>query len=245
MEEEEFYNKIKKALEEIPDSFSILEEKINIETQTWYFNYSNRLKEKGHLGKYLKMSDILFSDVEIEKKREILCGLASVADVKAYRIIEKYVKNPDTLLNDWAILALQESRMLLQSSILDEQQVYISTGLGGKGSNLRYNVIFTFKDSAKILELYQEKVLKNELEDLLRSQNGELEDITFFRGYTATHLNLPLKAPLKEIFKNLVATVNDFGSFLSDDVIVTNVKTLSEKEIKRIIASRKDSLDLE
>lgn len=245
MEEEEFYNKIKKALEEIPDKFSILEEKINIETQTWYFNYSNRLKEKGDLGKYLKERERLFTEIEVDKKREILSGLASITDVKAYRTIEKYLNNPDPFLKEWAILALQESRMLLQSSILNEQQIYISTGLGGKGSNLRYNVIFTFKSSDKNLARYQEKILKNEIEDILLKHKGELEDILFFKGYSATHLNLPLKAPLKEIFKEVVATVNDYGSFLSDDVIVTNVKTLSEKEIKRIIASREKSTELE
>lgn len=245
MEEEEFYKKIKKALEEIPDNFNILEEKINIETQTWYFNYSNRLKEKGQVIKYLKIKNLLYTETEIEKKREVLCGLASVADPLAYRAIEKYLQNPDPLLNEWAILALQESRMLMQSSILEEQQVYISTGLGGKGSNLRYNVIFTFKNTSLNLAPFQEKLVKSELIDLLKIQHGELEEIVFFTGYVTTHLNLPLKAPLKDIFKSFVATINEFGSFLSDDVIVTNVKTLSEKEIKRIIASKRQSTELE
>lgn len=245
MEEEEFYKKIKKALEEIPDNFNILEEKINIETQTWYFNYSNRLKEKGRVDKYLDLVEHLFDDSDVEKKREILCGLASVAAVSAYRSIEKYLKNPDPLLKDWATLALQESRMLLQSSILEEQQVYISTGLGGKGGNLRYNVVFTFKNQNLKLAPFQEKLVKNELVDLLNKQKGELEENEFFKGYVTTHVILPLKAPLKEIFKSFVSTVNEFGNFLSDDVIVTNVKTLSEKEIKRIIASRRQATELE
>lgn len=245
MEEEEFYNKIKKALEEIPDNFSILEEKINIETQTWYFNYSNGMKEHGRLKKYLKIRNQLFEDIDTEKKREILSGLASLADVTAYRTIERYLQKPEPELKDWAILALQESRMLLQSSILDEQQVYISTGLGGKGNNLRYNVIFTYKNSFLKLVSFQKHLLEDELSDILKAHQGELEEIEFFPGYTTTHVNLPLKAPLKEIFRNLVANVNEFGSFLSDDVIVTNVKTLSEREIKRIIAGRKKSPDSE
>jgi hypothetical protein len=245
MEEEEFYRKIKKALDEIPDNFNILEEKINIETQTWYFNYSNRMKEKGNVDKYLAIANKLFDDSDIEKKREILSGLASIASVTAYRAIELYLKNPEPMLKDWATLALQESRMLLQSSILEEQQVYISTGLGGKGSNLRYNVVFTIKNQNMKLAPFQEKLVKEELADLLGKKDGELEEIEFFTGYISTHLVLPLKAPLKDIFKTFVTTVNEFGNFLSDDVIVTNVKSLSEKEIKRIIASKKQSLDSE
>lgn len=245
MEEEEFYRRIKKAFDEIPDNFNVLEEKINIETQTWYFNYSNRLKEKGMLEKYLNDADLLFAESDIEKKREILSGLASIASVSAYRFIERYLKEPDPLLKDWAILALQESRMLLQSSILEEQQVYISTGLGGKGSNLRYNVVFVFKNQNLKLALFQEKLVKSELSDLLRNKNGELEEIEFLKGYVSTHVILPLKAPLKDIFKSFVASVNEFGNFLSDDVIVTNVKSLSEKEIKRIIASKNQSSETE
>ena len=245
MEEEEFYKKIQKALDEIPDNFNILEEKINIETQTWYFNYSNRLKEKGNQEKYLDFREELLEQADIERKREILCGLASVPDVLAYRAIEKYLKYPEPELKDWAILALQESRMLLQSSILGEQQVYISTGLGGKGNNLRYNVVFTFKDISYELAAFQQKLVKSELEDLVKKQNGQLEEIAFSKGFTSTILNLPLKAPLKEIFKSFVATVNEYGNFLSDDVIVTNVKILNEKEIKRIISSRRNSLDIE
>jgi len=245
MEEEEFYNKIQKALEEIPDNFNILEEKINIETQTWYFNYSNRLKEKGGLKKYLKKKDQLFDESEIESKREILCGLASIADVTAYRSIEKYLQSPDPELKDWAILALQESRMLLQSSLLEEQQIYISTGLGGKGANLRYNVVFSFKNTSLELEAFQQKLVRSELIDYLKEHKGQLEEIGFFKGYASTVVNLPLKAPLKQIFKNFVSTVNEYGNFLSEDVIVTNVKILSAKEIRRIIASRRKSVDLD
>ncbi len=239
MEEEEFYKKIKKELDELPDKFNILEEKINIEIQKQYFQYSGQLKKMENPAEYLTLRDTLFDDTDTEKKKEILTGLASIADTKAYRAIERYANDPDPLLKDWAVLALQESRMLMQSSLLEEQQVYISTGLGGKGSNLRYNVVFTYQNSTGILLDYQRKILKSELEEILKANNGELEEILFFQGYTTTHLNLPLKAPLKEIFDNVVATVNDYGSFLSTDVIVTNIKTLSEKEVKKIIADRK------
>ncbi len=43
------------------------------------------------------------------------------------------------------MLAFQENKMLLESSLLDENQILISTGLGGKGMKLRYfTVMQTF-----------------------------------------------------------------------------------------------------
>jgi hypothetical protein len=48
-------------------------------------------------------------------------------------------------LKDWAALSLQESRMTLESSLLDENQVIISTGLGGKAKKLRYFAVIAAK----------------------------------------------------------------------------------------------------
>ncbi len=47
MEEDIFYNNIQKALENLPDNFNILEEKIDIEIQMQYFDFSknNRTEE--------------------------------------------------------------------------------------------------------------------------------------------------------------------------------------------------------
>ena len=59
--------------------------------------------------------------------------MAAIDDVGAYRSIEKYSKNADDELKHWSLLALQESRMLLQSKLLDQSQIFISTGLGGEG----------------------------------------------------------------------------------------------------------------
>ncbi len=39
MEEDIFYNNIQKALENLPDNFNILEEKIDIEIQMQYFDF--------------------------------------------------------------------------------------------------------------------------------------------------------------------------------------------------------------
>jgi len=231
-EEEDIYSQIKKALENIPENFNILEEQIDIEVQVKYFEFSRRLKEKGDLSHYAEMQDTLFGADAIETKREILTGLASVNDVKAYRIIEKYHKNPDPELKEWAVLAMQESRMLLQSSLLGEQQVFISTGLGGKGNNLRYHAVFLYLNVEADLAGFQKKLLEDELFEVLAENQGELEELNFNRGFATAMVVLPLKAELKEIFNSVLEEVNQYGNFLSDNIIVTNVKKLSDKEIR-------------
>ena len=47
--------------------------------------------------------------------------------------------------------------------LLDEHQVFISTGLGGKGKKLRYYVVFLNKKTDEMLNATQQKLLKDEL----------------------------------------------------------------------------------
>lgn len=236
MDDKVFFNNIQKALENLPDNFNILEERIDIEIQKQYFEFSKNFKNVQSLDEVLKKTDDLFFDeLKIEQKKEILSMLALVDNVKAYRIIEKFIENADGILKQWALLALQENRMLLQSSLLDEQQVFISTGLGGKGQKIRYFCVFINRDENAILNKVQRKLLKEELIFELKNLEGEFELIDFMEGFSTTQVMLPLKADLKNIFRKVIDECNQYGDFLKDDMIVTNVKVLSRGEIIQML----------
>ncbi len=133
MEEGKFYHNIRKALEELPENFSILEEQIEIELQMKYFEYAEKYRNQQQAEACFENREELFkTDVNEDRKKEILSSLAMLDEVKAFRTIERFVKEAKGEIRQWAILAMQESRMLLQTSLLDEQQVFISTGLGVK-----------------------------------------------------------------------------------------------------------------
>lgn len=240
MEKKPYYNKIKYTLDNIPDSFDVLEEQIDIEVQMKYFEFSKALKEKGKGENYLKDIDKLYNkDIGHEEKKEILSGLASMADVPAFRAIEKYNQSLDVELREWGILALQECKMLLKSSLLDEQQVFISTGLGGKGQKLRYFAVFiNIAQDYKLTE-FQQKILRDELSDQLEKNEGEVEEVSYQIGYSFALIILPLKVSLKDIFERVINESNQYGNFLSDDILVTNVKILSEKEILKLLKEKR------
>jgi hypothetical protein len=69
--------------------------------------------------------------------------------------------------------------MLLQSKFLDENQVFISTGLGGKGSKLRYFVVLV--NSFDKYDKLQQKLIKTELDFFLKKHDAELEQVRFCR----------------------------------------------------------------
>lgn len=241
MEEDKYYNSIQKALEDLPGDFNILEEQIDIEEQRNYFEFSKKIRDEEKDETLFGEREALFSsETDTEKKKEILSSIAAVDDVKAFRTIEKYLKNPDEKLRNWAILAMQESKMLMQSSLLDEKQVFISTGLGGKGQKLRYYVVFINSDRNTMLNSTQQKLVKDEMVFTLKNKEGEFESIDFFEGFSTALILLPLKTDIKQVFNEMIAECNQYGDFLDDDMIITNVKVLSRGEIIQMLNQSKE-----
>lgn len=240
MEEKHFYQNIQKVLESLPDNFSILEEQIDIDIQVKYFDLAKKIRSKINADESFDKREELFSeDITEKRKREILLSIATIDDVKAFRTIEKFAGTVKGELKQWAILALQESRMLIQSSLLDEQQVFISTGLGGKGQKLRYYVVFVNKNLNEILSGTQQKLLKEELIFELNQNDGEFETMDFSEGFSTVLLMLPLQTDIKNLFRNVIDECNQYGDFLDEDMIVTNVKVMSRNEIIEMLKNGK------
>jgi hypothetical protein len=130
--------------------------------------------------------------------------------------------------------------MLLESKIMDENQVFISTGLGGKDEKLRYFVVLMSRTKVDLTPT-QKMVIKNEFEFILNKFGADLEEADF-SGYLATILLLlPMHHSLKSVFKEAIDECNRYGDFLNEDFIVTNVRILSFGEIKDFLERRNGS----
>ena len=232
MEEfENIYDKIKELIGDYPNRLSVLEEQIDIDLQMKYFDVSKKVKEDIDENFILHNSDKLFNrSYAIEDKRDLLSKLASIEKVEAYRTIEKFMENPPDELRSWGILALQESKMLLESKILNENKVFISTGLGGKGDKLRYFVVLIGKSKNEFSEL-QKKIIRTEFEMTLKNYNSKIEEINFSQSYATLLTIVPMNITIKQIFKEAIDESNQYGDFLNPNFIITNVKKLSFKEI--------------
>lgn len=142
-------------------------------------------------------------------------------------------------IHKWAVLALQESRMLLESSLLDENQVFISTGLGGKGSKLRYFIVL-LSNANKDFSDVQKKIIKSEFEFTLKKYDAEVEEINFAHNFSTILCLVPLKISIQNIFEEIIKECNQYGNFLKSNFIVTNVKILSVKEISEFLMKNKE-----
>lgn len=236
MEENNNLKKIQEAIESLPENFSVLEEQIDVELQMEYFEYTKDKSNNEAIEDFDEAEKQLYDpEIPDDDKKRLLVRLAGHDKVEAFRMIERFQKQAEGVLRSWAILAIQESRMILQSSLLDEQQVFISTGLGGKGQNIRYFITLLNEDIDIEFTDTQKKLIETEFQFFLNESEGVLEEIKFENGFALGLFLFPLKKNLQDIFRSFIDECNQYGNFLREDVIITNVKKLSIDEIKEFL----------
>lgn len=239
-EHEDLLQRLRQTLNEQGiNSFHILEDLVPLDVQMDYFKYFDKLrKEKTDFDKDEEIS-ILFSDNEdLERKKQSLTLLASIPDVTAYRTIETYHSSPvDVELTHWSSMALVSSRIILSSDLSGQQQVFISSGLGGHDRKLRFFSLFTTNNRQDFTDL-QKEMIDREFRFHLKTVNVEIEKFEIKENYFTILLLFPFDEDIRSRLNSAVEECNQFGNFLDPKFIFTNVKILTESEIDLLIKKR-------
>jgi hypothetical protein len=242
MEPENILDKIKQLFSE-KINFSILEGQIDIKKQVEYFELAKNLKDNLDENKILEKKDYLFDkNFDLEEKKKLLIELSAIEKVEAYRTIEKYVQNPDYELKDWALIAYQESRVLLESMLLNENQVFISTGLGGKANKLRYFVVIGSKSEISDI---QKQIIEKEFIYSLNGCNAEIEKIEFSKLFFTVLCLFPLSVSFRKYLDIAVFECNQLGNFLNTNIIITNIKTFTLDEVDELLKNSKNKEEID
>ena len=95
------------------DSFSLMEDAIDLSIQQEYFNLSETI-DFDHIDykEVFKESSKLFSEnIPVEMKKKTLILLAHFGTAESYKILEKYLKSSERALRDWALLLLRQLKI--------------------------------------------------------------------------------------------------------------------------------------
>ncbi len=239
-EEGDVFKKFRDSFSKMDGHFHILEQRVPVELQMEYFKYSEQVRKERAKPDLNDMDYTAFRESlsnpesTTDYKKYILSMLATSREVKAYRMLEDYVQHPDEDVSNWAYMALMESRISLESELSDEKQIYISTGLGGKGEKLRFYVLMLSRDRKPFLE-YQRKVIEREFAYFLPKADCEIERLTIGEQYVELVFLIPLRADIRLTLERVINECNQYGDFLSDIFTITNVKELTEQEVTDII----------
>lgn len=221
------------------DSFHILEDLVPLDIQMDYFKYFDNLrKEKPSFDKDEEVSILFSPGVDIERKKKSLTLLASIPDVGAYRTIETYHSSPaDKELAHWSSMALVSSRIILTSDLSGQQQIYVSSGLGGQDRKLRFFSLFTTSNRQEFTDL-QKEMIEREFTFHLNSIDVIIEQIDIKSNYFTLLILFPFDEDIKSRLNSAVKECNQYGNFLDARFLFTNVKILNEKEIETLLGKK-------
>ncbi len=227
---------IQDFLENIPDQFHILEEGINIQTQKEYIDYSHSF-DSGELSEEdtLNLGNILFDGSRpLEAKKKVLVLLAHLGTITAFRQIEKYYKYPDEDLKHWTALALQECKMLLESTLIEESVGFISSGLGGLQDKLRYYfLVLPSSDSA--FTKTQTNIIQDKITLAAKSMNCIVESVDPSETFVGLTVLVPMDIAVGTFIETGIKKCNELVGFVLEHYYVTNQNIPGRAEINDII----------
>lgn len=227
-----FYKKLKE-LKSGGTKISVIQDSIDISIIANYYKVSKKVKKELN-DKYNYLSEIhkLYDpEIDTETKQEVLCTLASFDNPEYFNALKKFKDFAPANLKDWTVAAIQESRMLLESTLFDTQTLYISTGLGGKENSLRFFVVL-FSEKEQQFSCLQKELIEKEFTFSFSNEGGEVEKIEFDEIFIKITVLLPLEKQVYITVKDIVEECNKYGNFIKKQLLVTNVKRLCNKEIE-------------
>ena len=235
--------KFANSLQDLQGNFHILEQRVPVQRQVAYFKFSDKLKREqpSPLPFEDERVDEIFAALQDEEKegierpgkaekRRLLSLLAISHSVKAFRLLQSYIANPDPEVADWAAMALMECRLALETELSDEKQIYIATALGGKGQKLRFSIVLYAKGTTSFLP-FQRQTIEDEITFHFSHADCEIERLEIKDQYVRLLCLLPVKADVQAIFDKILNGCNEFGDFLQHGLTISNVQEISEEEI--------------
>lgn len=235
------------SFEKVKGRIHVLERSVPVEVQMEYFRASKRMRRTRDENNrasdeeceqwYAELCGTAdtFLPLSVEERRQLLLQLANSRNPKAFKCLKQYVENgPDPATLDWAYLALMDIQIALESELSEEKQIYIATGLGGKGEKLRFYVLMVSK-GRKPFEEYQRNIIEREFGYYFPKVDCEIEELHISVDYVELLLLMPIRSNIQQILTKIIIDCNEYGDFLSTVYTITNVEKFTQAEIEEVL----------
>ena len=231
------------SMQNLQGNLHILEQQVPVQRQVAYFKFSDKLKreQSAQLPFDDERVDEIYAALQDEQaaetapigkaeKRRLLTLLAISRSVKAFRMLQSYIKHPDPEVADWTAMALMESRLALETELSNEKQIYIATAMGGKGQKMRFSIVLYAKVKEPLLP-FQRQTIEDEVTFQFSHADCEIERLEIKDLYVRLLCLIPIKANVQAIFDQILNGCNEFGDFLQHGFTISNVQEITEEDI--------------
>jgi len=233
MKKEELFKHFHQSMNDLRrGNIRVLETEATVEQQLEFLRYSENLHKDlkntsiDDLIELLQNAESSFPD-----KKYAMTLLSISGELKAFRALENYSRNevePD--LHNWLSISLAQARIALEAELSDERQIFIASGLGGKGNKLRFCAIFKAEQLRPFSD-YQRKLIEQEFPYHIAKYAGEMEELLIESNYFSIVFLIGLQNNLQQMLEETIDVCNEYGNFISPAFIVTNVKRLDKQDI--------------
>ncbi len=158
--------------------------------------------------------------------------LACSKQIEALRMIEEFLLFAHEDLRLWALLAHLQAKAGVLSTLLDEEQIVISSGLGGKDGLMRFMSYIVAQEKIDFEE-YQHKLIIRELKEQIEKRKGFLEKVEPYNRFIIYTFLFPLGLNPKETISEVITECNNYGNFVSPKFSITNIDILTEEKVKK------------
>ena len=169
-------------------------------TSNEYISYHEKINiTKYDYEKTLAEGNTLFdANTSWEVKKKLLFLLGEYATPACFKLLKKYIDDPETTNKDWAMLALQELRFTVENEIYDEGKDMIISPLGGKGDKTRYYVVLSKKHNQPLTDK-EKRSLSEMLYKVAKKKKSEVEDIEFGSSYMLIKMLVSIYIALQDV----------------------------------------------
>lgn len=230
-----------KELSKMEGQIHQLNEPVPIEFQKKYIQTSIKEKlskniEAFHHYDPVAAEKILYSRLSQKvDKIEALIMLGGSGKVDSFRVLEDFLEvvKPGEL-RYWALMAQFECKVSIFGNLLDETQVAITSGLGGRDKLMRFMALF-ISDNLEPFKDFQITQMKEELTFRIEESSGEIEKFKVGPNWLVCTLLYPLKSDIALVIKKFVDECNQYGHFMAKDCLLTNANVIDKEVIDETI----------
>lgn len=232
MKEKDPFKKFQESIENLDGNLHVLDSSVPVEMQMEFFRYSEMVRKsyvKEDLGEQMQILES--GETNPDLLRHALSFLSVSGEIGAYRAIEAYTAEVDKELSDWRSLALMQARIVLESKFSDEKQIFISTGLGGKGEKLRFYAFFK-SDRLTPFSAYQKELIDKEFSFSVQKREGEIEQLTISELWFSLVFLISIHENVKTLLEETIEECNQYGNFIDKNFVITNIKVFGREDIQ-------------
>ncbi len=227
---------LSELLEALPDKLQTIKSEVEItpEEQQSYISYHNKINLDKYPEKQVskESSNLFDKNFPLEGKKRILFCLAHFGSLESFKMLDKYLENPDKELMTWAVLCIEECRRFLEMELMGEDQMLVFGGAGGDGKRGRFYFIVTAENT---ITEDRQTFIQNTFEQTAKDHDSIIEYIEFKNNYGLISCLLSIEVAPDTLAMDGITDCNKGNDLLRVHYYVSNMKKPDEGVIEEYL----------